>query len=77
MCWVAGGIVGFLPLFGIYQGWPESGKCYFVQVMSYNYLVFLYVATIITPALLLLGFYTHIYRVIIRQVTHLNETNIK
>lgn len=36
--------------------------------MDYNYLVFLYVATIILPALVLLCFYVHIYTVIIRQV---------
>lgn len=71
MCWVAGAIVGFLPLFG----WHNDSvsltleTCHFVKVMDYNYLVFLYFATIITPALLMLAFYAHIYRVIVKQVS--------
>ncbi|EDX14976.1 GD17311 [Drosophila simulans] len=44
-------------------------------VMDYNYLVFLYFATIITPALLMLAFYTHIYRVIIKQVRQIVTMN--
>jgi len=73
MCWVAGTIVGFLPLFGWYNTeFKYDEECLFVEVMDYNYLVFLYFATIITPALLMLGFYTHIYRVIIKQVSGLN-----
>lgn len=71
MCWVAGTIVGFLPLFGWHVK-PENEaemSCHFVKVMDYNYLVFLYFATIITPALLMLAFYTHIYRVIVKQVS--------
>lgn len=68
VCWVAGAIVGFLPLFGWHANVPHDQECLFVEVMDYNYLVFLYFATIITPALLMLAFYTHIYRVIIKQV---------
>lgn len=68
MCWVAGSIVGFLPLFGWHAGTEANAVCLFVKVMDYNYLVFLYFATIITPAILMLAFYAHIYRVIIRQV---------
>lgn len=68
VCWVAGAIVGFLPLFGWHAAESEHQECFFVEVMDYNYLVFLYFATIITPALLMLAFYTHIYRVIIKQV---------
>lgn len=69
MCWVAGTIVGFLPLFGWYnKDVGQNQECLFVEVMDYDYLVFLYFATIITPALLMLAFYTHIYRVIIKQV---------
>ncbi|XP_037047208.1 5-hydroxytryptamine receptor 7 [Bradysia coprophila] len=65
-CWVLGSIVGFLPLFGWHA--EPNQACLFVKVMDYNYLVFLYVATIITPAILLLAFYVHIYTVIIKQV---------
>ncbi|KMQ84113.1 adenosine receptor a2b [Lasius niger] len=36
--------------------------------MDYDYLVFLYFATIIFPALLIAAFYAHIYRVIIKQL---------
>lgn len=69
VCWLAGAIVGFLPLFGWHADVPHNQTCLFVEVMDYNYLVFLYFATIITPALLMLAFYTHIYRVIIKQVS--------
>lgn len=68
MCWLAGSFVGFLPLFGWHANVEENQACLFVEVMDYNYLVFLYFATIITPALLLLAFYAHIYRVIVKQV---------
>ncbi|XP_054729647.1 uncharacterized protein LOC129238602 isoform X1 [Anastrepha obliqua] len=77
MCWVAGTIVGFLPLFGWHVK-PENEadmSCHFVKVMDYNYLVFLYFATIITPALLMLAFYTHIYRVIVKQVRQIVTMN--
>jgi adenosine receptor A2a len=41
----------------------------FTKVMDYDYLVFLYFATIIFPALLIAAFYAHIYRVILKQVS--------
>ncbi|XP_017008664.2 uncharacterized protein AdoR isoform X2 [Drosophila takahashii] len=75
MCWVAGTIVGFLPLFGWHADVNHNQECLFVEVMDYNYLVFLYFATIITPALLMLAFYTHIYRVIIKQVRQIVTMN--
>ncbi|XP_030559006.1 uncharacterized protein LOC115761391 isoform X1 [Drosophila novamexicana] len=75
VCWVAGAIVGFLPLFGWHANVPHDQECLFVEVMDYNYLVFLYFATIITPALLMLAFYTHIYRVIIKQVRQIVTMN--
>ncbi|XP_017142730.1 D(1C) dopamine receptor isoform X1 [Drosophila miranda] len=75
MCWVAGTIVGFLPLFGWHADVAHNQECLFVEVMDYDYLVFLYFATIITPALLMLAFYTHIYRVIIKQVRQIVTMN--
>ena len=67
LCWIGGGLVGFLPLFGwnAGEGVPE---CSFTKVMDYNFLVFLYFATIVFPALLLAAFYAHIYNVILKQV---------
>ena len=57
-CWLVGAIIGFLPLFGWYnhQGW-EGNYCIFVKIIDYNYLVFLYFATIIFPSLLMACFY--------------------
>ncbi|XP_055912342.1 uncharacterized protein LOC129946244 [Eupeodes corollae] len=75
MCWVAGTIVGFLPLFGWHADVENNASCLFEKVMDYNYLVFLYFATIITPALLLLAFYAHIYRVIIKQLRQIVTMN--
>ncbi|XP_058063430.1 adenosine receptor A2a [Anopheles bellator] len=66
LCWLAGLVIGFLPLFGWHEQ-PDEDACLFVQVMNYDYLVFLYLVTIIIPGLLLLAFYIHIYRVIVRQ----------
>ncbi|XP_017773492.1 PREDICTED: D(5)-like dopamine receptor, partial [Nicrophorus vespilloides] len=68
VCWFAGTVVGFLPLMGWHKGPAENGRCFFLGVMEYDYLVFLYVGTIITPALLLLVFYAHIYHVVLRQL---------
>lgn len=75
MCWMAGTIVGFLPLFGWHADVEHNASCLFVKVMDYNYLVFLYFATIITPALLMLAFYAHIYRVIIKQLRQIVTMN--
>uniref|UniRef100_A0A1I8MRQ5 G-protein coupled receptors family 1 profile domain-containing protein n=1 Tax=Musca domestica TaxID=7370 RepID=A0A1I8MRQ5_MUSDO len=75
MCWLAGAIVGFLPLFGWHAAVDTNQACLFVEVMDYNYLVFLYFATIITPALLMIAFYAHIYKVIIKQVRQIVTMN--
>ncbi|ODM95608.1 Adenosine receptor A2a, partial [Orchesella cincta] len=71
-CWVAGAIIGFLPLFGWYnrEGWERDppGYCFFTDVMDYSYLVFLYFATIVFPALLMIGFYGYIYHVVLIKI---------
>lgn len=68
VCWMAGSIIGFLPLFGWNTGTIDD-RCYFLDVMDSYFLVFLYFGTIITPALILMAFYAHIYRVILKQVS--------
>ncbi|KAI5632088.1 7 transmembrane receptor (rhodopsin family) domain-containing protein [Phthorimaea operculella] len=51
VCWVSGAFVGLLPLFGWHAAVGETlPGCYFVEVMDYNYLLFLYFATIVTPS---------------------------
>ncbi|XP_014479841.1 PREDICTED: adenosine receptor A2b-like isoform X2 [Dinoponera quadriceps] len=67
VCWIAGTLVGFLPLLGWNAGETNDHRCIFTKVMDYDYLVFLYFATIIFPALLIAAFYAHIYRVILKQ----------
>ncbi|XP_038104275.1 probable glycoprotein hormone G-protein coupled receptor [Culex quinquefasciatus] len=74
LCWLAGSIIGFLPLFGWHEK-PQIDTCLFTKVMDYDYLVFLYFATIITPALIMLGFYAHIYRVIVKQLRQIVTMN--
>ncbi|KAG8290176.1 G-protein coupled adenosine receptor activity protein [Homalodisca vitripennis] len=69
VCWVAGGIVGFLPLFGWNNVQGEISSCFFEEVMSPQFLVFLYFATIIGPATVMAAFYTHIYTVVLKQVS--------
>jgi adenosine receptor A2a len=68
LCWFFGSIIGFLPLFGWHND-SGSEECYFTEKMDYNYLVFLYFTTIITPSLILAVFYGMIYRVILNQVS--------
>ncbi|XP_068630148.1 adenosine receptor A3 [Battus philenor] len=68
-CWVAGAGVGLLPLFGWHAAVDSAPGCYFVEVMDYNYLLFLYFATIVTPSVLLAAFYAHIYRVVVKQMS--------
>lgn len=67
VCWIAGTLIGFLPLLGWNAGKKSNEKCIFTEVMDYDYLVFLYFATIIFPALLIAAFYAHIYRVVVKQ----------
>ncbi|XP_014203447.1 adenosine receptor A2b-like [Copidosoma floridanum] len=76
VCWVAGTLVGFLPLFGWNAGHKSDEKCIFTEVMDYNYLVFLYFATIIFPALLIAAFYAHIYRVVVKQLQQIVTMNL-
>ncbi|XP_030761547.1 5-hydroxytryptamine receptor 4 [Sitophilus oryzae] len=75
ICWFAGSFIGFLPLMGWHQDRPNSVDCFFLTVMDYNYLVFLYFGTIITPALILIGFYAHIYRVVLKQLRQIVVMN--
>ncbi|XP_034182717.1 adenosine receptor A2b [Osmia lignaria lignaria] len=75
VCWIAGTLVGFLPLFGWNAGERSNQKCIFTEVMDYDYLVFLYFATIIFPALLIAAFYAHIYRVVVKQLQQIVTMN--
>ncbi|XP_003705802.2 adenosine receptor A2b [Megachile rotundata] len=75
VCWIAGTLVGFLPLFGWNAGEKSNQKCIFTEVMDYDYLVFLYFATIIFPALLIAAFYAHIYRVVVKQLQQIVTMN--
>lgn len=69
VCWISGTLVGLLPLFGWHRPQSSEGmKCLFTEVMDYDYLLFLYFATIVAPALLMAAFYAHIYRVVLNQV---------
>ncbi|XP_076627577.1 adenosine receptor A2b isoform X1 [Colletes latitarsis] len=75
VCWIAGTLVGFLPLLGWHAGKKSNEKCIFTEVMDYDYLVFLYFATIIFPALLIAAFYAHIYRVVVKQLQQIVTMN--
>lgn len=67
LCWFFGSLLGFLPVFG-WHSETDSDMCFFTAIMDYNYLVFLYFTTIITPSIILAVFYGLIYRVILKQV---------
>ncbi|XP_065282120.2 adenosine receptor A2b [Dermacentor albipictus] len=72
-CWLSGFVLGFLPLLGWHDSEAaSSGDCLFLPVMKYSFLVFLYFATIVYPALLIAFFYIRIYSVVrkqLRQIT--------
>lgn len=70
VCWIMGLLIGFMPLMGwrVAKG-PKLESCEFNLVMDYNYLVFLYLATIILPGLFMATSYAHIYTVVIKQVS--------
>lgn len=68
-CWILGAIIGFLPLFGWNNAHLSPGQCYFIPIINYNFLVFVYFATIILPALVMAFFYLRIYAVVINQLS--------
>ncbi|PRD29897.1 UNVERIFIED_CONTAM: Adora1 [Trichonephila clavipes] len=68
-CWVLGTLVGLLPLFGWNNGPEEHGKCLFIPVMHYDFLVLIFFATIVYPALLMAFCYGRIYAVVLKQVS--------
>ncbi|XP_070509389.1 adenosine receptor A1-like isoform X2 [Chironomus tepperi] len=76
LCWVFGSLIGFLPLFGWYNKGTEQ-ECYFTDKMDYNYLVFLYFTTIITPSIILAVFYGLIYRVILKQMNKTTSSSLR
>jgi len=78
VCWITGLLIGFMPLMGwrAVEG-PMLESCEFSRVMDYNYLVFLYLATIILPALFMATSYAHIYTVIIKQVSDDNTERFR
>lgn len=68
-CWLLGTIVGLLPLFGWNNGPHKEGLCFFIPVMDYDFLVLIYFATIVYPALLMAFCYGRIYTVVLKQVS--------
>ncbi|KAF6207107.1 hypothetical protein GE061_018346 [Apolygus lucorum] len=75
VCWVLGSFLGFLPLLGWNRSQEIRSGCKFTKVMDYNFLVFLYLATIVFPALLMGAFYAHIYSVVLKQLRAILTVN--
>lgn len=69
-CWIAGGIIGFLPLAGWHARDVNNQPCRFYKMMDYNWQMFYNFVVIVTPAILLVGLYAHIYFVIINLVSY-------
>uniref|UniRef100_T1J2N5 G-protein coupled receptors family 1 profile domain-containing protein n=1 Tax=Strigamia maritima TaxID=126957 RepID=T1J2N5_STRMM len=72
VCWILGALIGFLPVIGWHQHPTSTDSCLFVFVMDYNFLVFLYFATIVGPSLLMGIFYGRIYCVVVQQVRQIS-----
>lgn len=70
ICWILGGIIGFLPVVGWNQGRPTEPGCYFTVIMDYNFLVFIYFGTIVLPSVMMAWFYCRIYAVVLKQVKY-------
>ena len=70
-----GAVVGLLPVMGWNAGSYEF--CLFTRVMDYNYLVFLYFATIVFPGLVMAVFYIRIYIVVVKQVTKDRQPSVR
>ncbi|KAJ6216218.1 hypothetical protein RDWZM_007375 [Blomia tropicalis] len=69
LCWILGTMIGFLPLFGWNNGHLANDACYFIPIMNYDFLMFLYFATIVLPGLVMAFFYIRIYIVVIQQLS--------
>ncbi|GAB6026359.1 hypothetical protein CHUAL_012563 [Chamberlinius hualienensis] len=69
-CWVLGVFTGLIP----FMGWraPLTTQCHFTKVMDYDYLAFLYFATILAPSVLMGYFYIRIYIVVIKQLRQIS-----
>lgn len=68
-CWIIGSMIGFLPLFGWNNGHLASDECFFIPIMNYDFLMFLYFATIVLPAIIMAFFYIRIYIVVVQQLS--------
>ncbi|KAH7638193.1 7 transmembrane receptor -like protein [Dermatophagoides farinae] len=66
-CWLIGSLIGLLPLFGWHNEYND--RCYFIPTMNYNFLMFLYFATIVFPAIIMAIFYIRIYIVVKQQLS--------
>ncbi|XP_075220032.1 adenosine receptor A1-like isoform X2 [Lycorma delicatula] len=72
-CWVAGTIVGVLPLVSwnspkLKENEWEWEICMFVQVVNHNFIKFIYVTTIIVPSIFIATAFIHIYFVSLKQI---------
>lgn len=68
-CWFLGTLVGLLPILGWNNGPEDEGRCLFIPVMHYDFLVLIFFATIVYPALLMAFCYGRIYLVVLKQVS--------
>lgn len=69
MSWVLGTLIGLMPLMGWHGEKPAEPRCIFMEVMDFQYLMFLYFGTMILPTLLMVYFYIRIYFVTNKQVS--------
>ncbi|XP_027196098.2 tyramine receptor Ser-2-like [Dermatophagoides pteronyssinus] len=69
-CWLVGSLIGLLPLFGWHNEYND--RCYFIPTMNYNFLMFLYFATIVFPAIIMAIFYIRIY-IVVKQQLRMNK----
>nr|CAJ38814.1 putative adenosine receptor [Platynereis dumerilii] len=74
--WIAGIIVGLVPMFGWNLG-PGGVECAFVEVIDMKYMVYFnFFGFVLVPLILMLVIYIYIYRVVIKQMRQIASLQV-
>lgn len=67
--WILSTLIGLFPVFGWNKGRPKVPRCFFLEVMNLEYLLFIYVVTILIPSFFIIAVYLMIYKTVRRHVS--------
>ena len=75
--WIAAILVGIVPLFGWNNGDKGSVKCSFVEVISYEYMVYFnFFVCVLVPLILIFLIYCYIYHVVRKQLRQIESLQV-